>query len=188
MPTTILRSGNFIRPDAVLREAGIREGMRVVHFGCGPGFYAIPAAQFVGPEGRVVAIDIRVPALEEVGHRARLENLQNIDVMRADLTVPGGSQLPDGWADLVLLANILHQSDPRQVVAEAARVLRPAEGRVLMIEWELVNVPLGPPVEQRVAPDILLAAARLAGLALLRQWKPSPYHYALLFTRSGESI
>lgn len=184
MPTHILRSGNFIRPEQVLREAGVREGMQVVHLGCGPGFYVIPAAKFVGAKGRVVAIDIRTPALEEVSQRARMENLENIDVIRADVVREEGSQLPDGWADLVILANVLHLSDPRGVLAEASRVVRPSEGRVLVIEWELVNIPIGPPVEQRVAPDVVLASARSANLVLLRRWKPSPYHYSFLFAKA----
>lgn len=184
MATHILRSGNFLRPESVLREAGIREGMRVAHFGCGPGFYAIPAAKLVGPLGRVAAIDIRTPALGEVGQRARLEGVANIDAVRGDLVTEQGSQLPDGWGDLVLLTNILHQSDPRFVLAEAARVVRPESGRVLVVEWELVNIPIGPPVEQRVTPDAILAAARSSNLVLLRRWKPSPYHYAFLFARA----
>lgn len=184
MPTHILRSGNFIRPEQVLLDAGVREGMQVAHFGCGPGFYVIPAAKFVGGKGRVVAIDIRTPALDEVSQRARRENLENIDVVRGDLIAQQGSQLPDGWADLVILANILHLSDPRPVLGEASRVVRPGEGRVLVIEWELINIPIGPPVEQRVAPDTVLAAARGANLVLLRRWKPSQYHYAFLFAKA----
>ncbi len=184
----MLRSGNFIRPHDVLRDVGIREGMQIVHFGCGPGFYVIPAAEFVGPSGRVVAIDIRLPAIEEVTQRVRFANLTNVDILRLDLTAPRGSQLPDGWADLVILVNILHQSDSRPVLTEAARVVRPGVGRVLVLAWELVNTPIGPPVERRVAPDQLLAGARNANLVLLRRWKPSPYHYALLFARAAPDM
>ena len=186
MPSSLTRTGQFIRPDAVLRDAGIREGMHVVHFGCGPGFYVIPAAKDVGERGRVVAIDIRTPALDEVAQRVRMEQLENVDVLRADLTAPRGSQLPDAWADLVILANILHQSDPRALIAEAARIVRPGEGRVLMVEWELVHVPMGPPVEHRVAPDTILAAARPVQLTLLRRWKPSSFHFAMLFAKAVE--
>ncbi len=184
MATQIIRSGNFIRPDEVLREVGIREGMNVVHFGCGAGFYVVPAAKFVGGNGRVVGVDIRESSLETVRHKAKSENLDNLDVIRGDLAKLSGSHLPDGWADLVIVANILHQSDPQKVLAEAARVLRPEVGRLVAVEWEMVNVPFGPPVEHRVSPDMVLAAAKMNNLMVLRRWKPSLYHYALLFARA----
>jgi len=180
----ILRSGNFINPADILREAEIREGMKVAHFGSGPGFYVIPAAEFVGPSGRVVAIDIREQAVNEVQTRARMKGLDNVDVFRSDLVTENGSQLPNAWADLLILANILHQSDPVKVMKEAARVVKPESGRVLAVEWELVNIPLGPPVEQRVEPNAVLAAAKANGLVLLRRWKPSSYHYAFLLARA----
>ncbi len=176
------RAAVFLKPEEVLAEAGIREAMRVVHFGCGPGFFAVPAARFVGPRGKVIAIDLKEQSLEEVGNKARLAGLENIDAVRADIT-QGGSKLPDGWADMVILTNILHQSDLALVMREAARVLKPGVGKVLAIEWDIVNIPIGPPVDQRVAPDELLAAARLANLTVLRRWKPSSYHYSFLLTR-----
>jgi len=183
METNILSSGNFLRPEAVLREAGIRQGMKVVHFGSGPGFFAIPAAQFVGKEGRVVAIDIRQQAIEEISHRARQKHLENVDVFRADLAVKKASNLPDSWADLVILTNILHQSDPQLIMEEASRVVRPSSGRVLAIEWDLISSPLGPAVEDRIAPDVVIAAGRMNKLVVLRSWKPSLYHYGFIFAR-----
>jgi len=186
MPITSIRSGNFIRPDAVLKDVGIKEGMKVVHMGCGPGYYTIPAAKLVGPSGRAVGIDIREQALETLRHKAKVEGLENVDAIRADLEKKGGSHLPGGWADLVILVNILHESDPRKVMAESTRILRPEVGRLLTIEWEVTNVPMGPPVEDRVTPDTILAAARVNNLVVLRRFKPSPYHFAFLFARAVE--
>lgn len=181
--TNIIGTGNFLRPESVLREAGIRQGMKVAHFGSGPGFFAVPAAQFVGSDGRVVAIDIRQQAVEEISHRARQKGLKNLDVFRADLTKDGASNLPDSWADLIILTNILHQSDPQLVMAEAARVVRPSSGRVVAVEWDVVASPLGPAVEDRIAPDVVIAAGRLNHLVVLRNWKPSLYHYAFIFAK-----
>lgn len=167
-----------------MREVQIHEGMKVVHLGSGAGFYVIPAAKLVGPSGRVVGVDIREQPLETVRHKAKMENLENVDLVRGDLEKPNGSHLPDGWADLVVAANILHQSDTRAVLMEGARLLKPDKGRLLAIEWELSSVPFGPPVENRVSADTLLAASRLCNLVALRRFKPSIYHYAFIFARS----
>lgn len=184
MATNPIRVNNFIRPDEVLRQVGIKEGMKVVHLGCGPGFYVIPAAKYVGPSGRAVGIDIREQALETLKHKAKIEGLENVDAIRCDLEKIKGSHLPDNWADLVIMANILHQSDPRKVMAEAVRILRPEVGRLLTIEWEVTNVPMGPPVEDRITPDTVLACARMNNLVVLRRFKPSAYHFSFLFARA----
>jgi ubiquinone/menaquinone biosynthesis C-methylase UbiE len=36
-----------------LQDAGIQPGMSVLDFGCGPGRFALPAAQMVGSQGAV---------------------------------------------------------------------------------------------------------------------------------------
>ncbi len=53
-----------------LEEAGIREGMQVLDFGCGPGSYVVPAAQMVGNSGTVYALDVQQTALTMTRERA----------------------------------------------------------------------------------------------------------------------
>jgi ubiquinone/menaquinone biosynthesis C-methylase UbiE len=49
----------ILRPitERLLREAGIKEGMRVLDLGCGPGDVSFLAAEIVGPSGSVLGID-----------------------------------------------------------------------------------------------------------------------------------
>lgn len=42
----------------------IREGMTVIDYGCGPGFFTIPMANLVGESGTVLAVDIQEGMLE----------------------------------------------------------------------------------------------------------------------------
>jgi SAM-dependent methyltransferase len=42
---------------AFLTRLGVREGMRVLDLGCGPGFVSLELARLVGPTGRVTALD-----------------------------------------------------------------------------------------------------------------------------------
>lgn len=176
----------FLKPEAVLREAGIRAGWKVADFGCGPGYYLVPAARFVGPAGRVAGIDLRAVAVDEATTRIRAAGFQDrADVFRADVAQPEGSKLSANWADLVLLIGVLYQSDPRSVLREAARVVRPSSGRVVVIEWDQVATPVGPPPEQRILLDAVLAAAKSASLTVLAQFAPSPHHYGLLLVKAG---
>ena len=48
----------FSSPIKILEKIGIRSGWNVLDYGAGPGSYSIPAAQLVGPTGKVYAADI----------------------------------------------------------------------------------------------------------------------------------
>src|SRR5262249_35555159 len=49
---------SVVRRNTVLETLNLRTGEKVLEIGCGGGFYAYEAAQFVGPTGHVSAIDI----------------------------------------------------------------------------------------------------------------------------------
>ena len=65
----------------ILKRIKLTPGMRVLDVGCGPGRMAIPAAKKVGPEGKVVALDIQMPMLEKVKKRAEASGLSNIQTV-----------------------------------------------------------------------------------------------------------
>ena len=48
----------FTDPVRFLEEAKITPGARVLDYGCGPGSYSIAAAELVGDDGEVLALDI----------------------------------------------------------------------------------------------------------------------------------
>ena len=171
---------SFIRPDELWHNLGLRAGATVVHLGCGPGFYLVPAAQIVGATGKVIGIDIQAHLLAEAEGRAERSGVGEIvHTVRANLETDKGSTLPPGSADWVLVANILHQASPPAILGEAARVVR-STGVVVVVEWDVGASPFGPPNEARIAKPEALAAAQNHGLTLTAEFKPSPYHYGLL--------
>lgn len=178
-----MQGTSFIRPDAFWHDLGLRAGQSVVHLGCGPGFYLIPAAKIVGMSGKAIGVDILPNMLEEVEGRAMREGLGSIvHTIRSNLENASGSTLPAASADWVLVANILHQSAPDKILQEAARIVKPT-GNVVIVEWDTAATPFGPPVDVRMAkPDVMHLLEPL-GLQLQEEFQPSPYHYGLLLTR-----
>lgn len=177
-----MAEASFIHPEQLWREVGLRADQTVVHLGCGAGFYLIPAAHMVGRHGKVIGVDVQANLLEEVEGRARRDGLSDtVHTIRANLEEPRGSTLPDTSADWVLVANILHQSDPPKILTEARRLLRPA-GRILVIEWSVAASPFGPPTAQRLTEQHVRTVAEQVGLHVERTLTPSPYHYGLLLT------
>jgi ubiquinone/menaquinone biosynthesis C-methylase UbiE len=92
--------------------------------------------------------------------------------------------LPDAVADVVLLANVLHDI-PDPTLAEAVRLLKPL-GRLVNVDWKKSKTPGGPPPRIRLTPEA--AGRRFArhGLRTEETWEFGPWHYALLL-RLGAS-
>jgi ubiquinone/menaquinone biosynthesis C-methylase UbiE len=119
--TLRLREG-FRDPEDELRQMGLRSGQVVLDYGCGAGSYTMPAAQIVGGEGLVYALDIHPLAIDMVEKRAAKEGLANVKTIYSDRD----TGLPDKSVDVVLLYDVFHAIRDRQsLLQELGRVLRP---------------------------------------------------------------
>ena len=111
-----------LAPINILKEAGIKPGFHVLDYGCGPGSYAIAAAQLVSESGKIYALDIHPLAIKEVQNTALKKKLTNIETILSDCA----TGLPDESIDVVLLYDILHGlSRSNEILAELYRVLKP---------------------------------------------------------------
>ena len=45
------------KPEEEIRKLGLKEGQKILDYGCGIGSYTFPAAKLVGEKGRVYALD-----------------------------------------------------------------------------------------------------------------------------------
>lgn len=88
----------------LIQHLDLQPGMTVLDVGCGPGRLAIPVAQKVGPEGRVVAMDIQDGMLQRVQKKAKAANLTNIKCFQEGI---GQGKLEQGKFDRVLLVSVL---------------------------------------------------------------------------------
>jgi ubiquinone/menaquinone biosynthesis C-methylase UbiE len=106
-----------------------RPGERILDVGCGRGQAVIYLAQRVGPQGRVIGVDI------QEGHVATAEEvLQEKGLTQAQVMVADAAHLPfaDGSFDAVLCVNVLEAVPDRlRALSEMRRVLRPG-GRALV--------------------------------------------------------
>ncbi|HKT36968.1 MAG TPA: hypothetical protein VJR48_01265, partial [Ktedonobacterales bacterium] len=62
----------------------------------------------------------------------------------------------------------------------AARTLKPG-GRLIVIEWDKVEGPIGPPLEDRITPEELAADAQAAGLRMIEERELTADQYLRVF-------
>lgn len=183
MPALIGGSA-LINPNFILEKAQVGDKMKVADLGCGTsGYFIFPASKLVGKKGLVYAVDILKTALESINKRAKVENYTNIKTIWSNLEIFGATKIETSSLDLALLVNTLHQSSRRaEILREAIRLIKKG-GKLVIVEWKNVALPLGPPVEERVKRDLLEAAAKKLGLILEEEFEAGQYHYGLIFVK-----
>ena len=108
-------------PIRILQESGVRLGMTVLDFGCGPGSFSLAAARLVGPQGRVYALDINPLALRIVYRAATRKDLRNVHPIHGRNI----DDLMNESIDFVIVYDVLHDiPEPVSVLAEIHRVLK----------------------------------------------------------------
>ena len=117
----------------ILEEVGIKNGHRVLDYGCGPGGYVMPVTKLIGDSGLLYALDINPMAIESVQMLISKKGLANVEVILSDCN----TGLTDESIDVVLLYDILHHLENRdEVLAELHRVLK-SEGVLSVTDHHL---------------------------------------------------
>ena len=146
----------IIRRSAVLEALNLRSGERVLEQGCGAGYYTYEAARFVGPQGRVAAIDISADQLTAARDRCR-------EMAWVECRVANANELPysEGEFDAVFGVQVLEYiQDFEKAVCEAHRVLRPG-GRYINLatNWSSLLWHSNHPERMRAVMDTFVAHA-----------------------------
>jgi len=144
LPDAAVESFAGVANPFALRRLG--EGERVVDVGSGAGFDSFVAAGQVGPEGRVVGVDMTPEMLAKSRATAELLDLASIEFREG---LAEALPVADGWADVVISNGVINLcADKRAVFAEIFRVLRP--GGVV----QFADIANGRPVPAEALRDI----------------------------------
>ncbi|MBU1239035.1 class I SAM-dependent methyltransferase [Myxococcota bacterium] len=151
----------------------------ITDLGAGAGSFALRFARVL-PKGHVHALDILPGMISYMKTKAKEQHLTNITI---SLTHPDKPTLGPGTT-LAFVNNVLHfVRRPGSWIAHIASQL-PKGGRLVIIDFKMGKLPLGPPDSHKVSPERLKAFAKAAGLTLSTEdHRLLPYQHLVVFTK-----
>lgn len=174
---------SFTNPQDILRDFGLHEGMEVADLGAGAGHYSLAAAEIVGDDGHVCAVDIQKDLVTRLKNEAEKKNYTNLDVLWADIEKPNGTSLSEESFDAVIVSNVLFQTSKKDdLLAEAFRILR-SGGKLLLIDWSDSHGGLGPREDHLISKEAMVKLAEGVGLSLQRDITTSPHHWGVVLVK-----
>lgn len=142
--------------------ASLKPGETVLDLGSGAGFDAFLASKQVGPEGRVIGVDMTPEMIQRASTLAGKHGYTNVEFRLGDI-----ENLPvaDGAVDVIISNCVVNLStDKARVFREAHRVLKPG-GRLFVADMVLAR-----PLPEAVAQDLDAYGACVAGALLKAEY------------------
>lgn len=139
----------MLPPYEVLKKLGIKSNDIVADIGCGPGYFTIPASEYID-DSQVYALDIS---------KDMLKHLNSINQSKKIITVntePYNFKLPDKTVTFALLVSVIHEIDDlNRFIEEVSRILK-NDGRFAIVEWQKKKLDLGPVPEHKFSPEEII--------------------------------
>jgi ubiquinone/menaquinone biosynthesis C-methylase UbiE len=109
----------------------IKEGMIVLDFGCGPGFFTVDLARLVGASGRVIAADLQQGMLDKLSWKIQGTELQaRISLHKCKTDKIGLSEK----VDFLLAFYMVHELPDQDRFFNELKAVLKTKGQVLIVE------------------------------------------------------
>ena len=177
-------SYDMLNTTAFWQALGLGGSTVMMDLGCGIGNYAVVAAEQIGPQGLIHAIDAWQDGIKHLKDRIDRRRITNIRPAVADISldIPVSSES----VDVCLLATVAHDliQDHRfeGTMAGITQALT-SRGRLAVVEFKKISGPPGPPIHIRLSPEELTAAITPYGFGRPQVTDVGPYHYLAQFHR-----
>lgn len=114
-----------------------------VDYGCGPGYFTFAAEKFFTT---VIGVDVQVEMINYA-----LKHKPEGSTAKFMLSHEFSTALPDASADVIFMANVMHEvDDPKRIKKEFKRLLK-EDGEIWLIEWQKKDMDEGPPLDIRLS-------------------------------------
>jgi|WetSurMetagenome_2_1015567.scaffolds.fasta_scaffold73724_2 ubiquinone/menaquinone biosynthesis C-methylase UbiE len=115
----------------------VREGMKVLDIGCGPGLFSVELAKMVGKSGKVFSADLQEGMLRKLRNKIHGTELeQRIQLIKSEQDKVG---VP-GKVDFILAFYMVHEVPNKGRFFEALKNVLKEKGQLLVVEPRLFHV------------------------------------------------
>lgn len=165
----------------IMKALAFRPGERVADIGAGTGYFTFQVADAVGPDGRVMALDIAPEMLEHLDFRVKARKSVNVTLRRVASEDP---QLEPGSVDTILMIDAIHYVKDRTAYAKKLLPALAPGGRVVIIDYRpkpMSERPWGPPPEQQFPKEQMDGEMAAAGFKVLKSFDFLPEQFFVIY-------
>ena len=178
----------FAKRAEILKAIGLKPTDVVADIGAGTGLFTRLFAAQLGPEGRVIAVDIARKFLDHIEVTCRERNLRNVETL---LCTDDSTQLPPGSVDVAFICDTYHHFEfPQKTMTSLRKAMKPG-GRVIVVDFRRVE---GESTEWtmnhvRAGQEVFEAEITEAGFRRVNEVQGLlKENYMLVFTTTDESV
>ena len=115
----------------------VKEGMKVLDVGCGPGFFSVELAKMVGTSGKVYAVDLQEGMLQKLQYKIRGTSLEKIIQLikceKDEIDIPEK-------VDFILAFYMVHEVPDKDRLLVTLKNFLNENGELLIVEPKLFHV------------------------------------------------
>lgn len=147
----------YQKPAVVLDYLGDLEGKKIMDIGAGSGYFSVKLAE---KDAQVIAADVSDDFQKALKKRIEANNLENIELRKIPYDSPN---LSAGEVDMVLIVNTYHHIENRSAYFAKVKEGIKSDGELVIIDFFKKELPVGPPVNHKVALETVKAELKEAG-------------------------
>jgi SAM-dependent methyltransferase len=170
-------------PAKLIEVLKIQPGQVIADVGAGSGYFTFRLAEKVGPQGKVLAVDIQPEMLALLRQRIKARGISHVEPIQGTETDP---KLPAGSVDLILLVDVYHEfSHPWEMTAQMVRALKPG-GRIVFVEYRLEDLSVPIKLVHKMSQKQVLKEMAPHPLRHRETLDILPRQHVIIFEKKGE--
>jgi precorrin-6B methylase 2 len=120
------------RTDLLIDAMQLKTGETVADIGAGSGYFCWRMAKLVGPQGKILGVDIQQEMLDLLQRNMAKRQITNVTSVLGTTSDP---KLPPSSVDTILMVDVYHEFDqPYEMLIGMRRALKPG-GRIVLVEF-----------------------------------------------------
>ena len=168
----------YQKPHEVVHALNLKSGEVIADIGAGSGYFTFHLARHGGDKGKVYAVDISPDMILHINRRIRELKANNIVTLLAD---PDDPLLPDRSVNRFFFSDSWHHIENQtKYLSLMKKMLKPG-GEVVMIDFHKKDLPVGPPMNMKIAREDLIKQLDGNGYRLTKEHTFLPCQYFLVF-------